>query len=54
LIKLFSDPGRNILGETFHSMASIPFGDYIAKISVAYQNRSVGSRASQLNQTMMP
>jgi Catalase len=41
LIKLFADPGHNILGETFHSMAPIRFGDYVAKISVAPLSQSV-------------
>jgi hypothetical protein len=33
----------NILGETFHSMAAIRFGDYIAKISVAPLSENVRS-----------
>lgn len=34
-VSALGDPGYNILGETFHSMAAIRFGDYIAKISAA-------------------
>lgn len=41
LIKLFADPGHNILGETFHSMAAIRFGDYVAKVSAAPLSQSV-------------
>jgi hypothetical protein len=41
LIKASAEPGYNILGETFHSMAAIRFGDYVAKISVAPLSQSV-------------
>jgi hypothetical protein len=32
-IKAVGDEGHNILAETFHSMAAVRFGDYVAKIS---------------------
>jgi hypothetical protein len=41
LLQASADPGNNILGETFHSMAAIRFGDYIAKISAAPLSESV-------------
>jgi len=41
LVQASADPGYNILGETFHSMAAIRFGDYIAKISAAPSSESV-------------
>ncbi|HTV33318.1 MAG TPA: catalase family protein [Methylocella sp.] len=46
-IKLFSDPGHNILGETFHSMAAIRFGDYIAKFSLVPFSSSVRQLAGK-------
>jgi hypothetical protein len=41
IVKASAEPGYNILGETFHSMAAIRFGDYVAKISVAPLSPSV-------------
>jgi hypothetical protein len=41
MVKAAAEPGYNILGETFHSMAAIRFGDYVAKISVAPLSQSV-------------
>ena len=35
LLKALATPNTHILGQTFHSMAALRFGDYIAKISVA-------------------
>ena len=34
-------PNHHILGETFHSMAAIRFGDYVAKISAAPLSKAV-------------
>jgi hypothetical protein len=34
-IEVASAPKRNLLGETFHSMAALRYGDYVAKISAA-------------------
>jgi hypothetical protein len=34
-ISALADPGYNILGETFYSMAALRYGDYIAKLSAA-------------------
>jgi catalase len=41
-----ADAGNNILGETFHSMAAIRFGDYIAKISASPAPGSAISRVT--------
>jgi hypothetical protein len=40
-IELLAGPNDHILGETFHSMAALRFGDYIAKLSVAPLSESV-------------
>jgi hypothetical protein len=48
LVSAVADPGNNILGETFHSMAAIRFGDYIAKISAS---PAPGSTVSRLTGT---
>ncbi|MCI0598355.1 MAG: catalase family protein [Beijerinckiaceae bacterium] len=40
-ISAVADPGNNILGETFWSMAALRFGDYIAKLSAAPLSESV-------------
>jgi hypothetical protein len=31
-IRAAAEPGKNILGETFHSQAALRFGDYVAKL----------------------
>jgi hypothetical protein len=36
-----ASPNHHILGETFHSMAAIRFGDFVAKISAAPLSKSV-------------
>jgi hypothetical protein len=48
LASAVADPGNNILGETFHSMGAIRFGDYIAKISAS---PAPGSAISRLTGT---
>lgn len=48
LVSAVADPGNNILGETFYSMAAIRFGDYIAKISAS---PAPGSAVSRLTGT---
>ena len=40
-IELLAGPNNHILGETFHSMAALRYGDYIAKLSVAPLSESV-------------
>jgi hypothetical protein len=40
-VALFVRPKNHILGETFHSMAALRYGDYIAKLSVAPLSESV-------------
>jgi hypothetical protein len=40
-IELLGGPNNHILGETFHSMAALRYGDYIAKLSVAPWSESV-------------
>lgn len=42
-IKVFGGPNHHILGETFHSMAALRYGDYIAKVSVAPSSPSVSA-----------
>ncbi len=41
LVEALAAPAIHILGETFHSMAAIRFGDYIAKIRAAPLSESV-------------
>jgi hypothetical protein len=43
MLRALAAPGNHILGETFHSMAAIRFGDYIAKLSAAPLSPSVRS-----------
>jgi hypothetical protein len=40
-IELLGGPNNHILGETFHSMGALRYGDYIAKLSVAPLSESV-------------
>ena len=40
-VALFVRPNNHILGETFHSMAALRYGAYIAKLSVAPLSKSV-------------
>lgn len=42
-IEVFAGPNDHILGETFHSMAALRYGDYIAKLSVAPSSASVSA-----------
>jgi hypothetical protein len=46
-IEVLSGPNNHILGETFHSMAALRYGDYIAKISVAPLSESVRALSGQ-------
>ncbi|ACK52087.1 conserved hypothetical protein [Methylocella silvestris BL2] len=41
LLKAMAAPPNHILGETFHSMAALRFGDYIAKLRAAPLSESV-------------
>ncbi len=43
LLEALAAPPNHILGETFHSMAALRFGDYIAKLSAAPHSESVRS-----------
>ena len=43
LLEALAAPPNHILGETFHSMAALRFGDYIAKLSAAPLSNSVRS-----------
>jgi Catalase len=47
-VSAVADPGTNILGETFYSMAALRYGDYIAKLSAA---PAPGSAVSRLTAT---
>ena len=40
-VVLFAVPNNHILGQTFHTMAALRYGDYIAKLSVAPLSESV-------------
>jgi hypothetical protein len=46
-IELLAGPNNHILGETFHSMAALRYGDYIAKFSVAPLSDSVCALAGR-------
>ncbi len=43
LLEALAAPPNHILGETFHSMAALRYGDYIAKLSAAPLSNSVRS-----------
>ncbi|MGV9868836.1 catalase family protein [Rhodococcus koreensis] len=40
-VEVFAGPNNHILGETFHTMGALRYGDYIAKLSVAPLSESV-------------
>ncbi|MGE0215999.1 catalase family protein [Mycolicibacterium sp.] len=40
-LRVFAEPNRHVLGQTFYTAAPIRFGDYVAKISVAPHSPSV-------------
>jgi hypothetical protein len=40
-VQVFAVPNNHILGQTFHTMAALRYGDYIAKLSVAPLSESV-------------
>jgi len=40
-IEVFAGPNPHILGETFHTMAALRYGDHVAKLSVAPSSASV-------------
>jgi hypothetical protein len=46
-IETLSAANNHILGETFHSMAAIRYGDYVAKISAAPRSESVRALTGQ-------
>ncbi len=47
LLKVAGPPAHHILGETFHSMAAIRFGAYVAKLRVAPLSSTVTELAGQ-------
>lgn len=47
-VKALAAPNTHLLGETFHSMAALRFGDYIAKISAAPLSPEVRRLTGQL------
>ena len=40
-VRVFADPNRHVLGQTFYTAAPIRFGDYVAKLSIAPLSTSV-------------
>lgn len=46
-LEVLAGPNNHILGETFHSMAALRYGDYIAKLSVAPLSESVCALTDQ-------
>jgi hypothetical protein len=46
-IEMFGGPNNHILGETFHSMAALRYGDYIAKLRLAPLSKSVSALAGR-------
>jgi hypothetical protein len=46
-IEMFGGPNNHILGETFHSMAALRYGDYIAKLRLAPLSKSVCALAGR-------
>lgn len=40
-VRVFADPNRHVLGQTFYTAAPIRFGEYVAKLRIAPSSRSV-------------